>query len=190
VALALLTAVAACVDATSYLRFHVFPANMTGNTVLLAVGVGAGNSGLDPLRSATALGGFVAGAVAGGVTRAACGSEVRFRATAWMTESAVLAAAAALWASGWTAGARAFPVIALLSATMGLQSATVTQLGLGVSTTYLTGTWTAVSSFVGRRTRERACEESDQHRLRRQVGVLSCYFLAAVAASVVMKWAS
>jgi uncharacterized membrane protein YoaK (UPF0700 family) len=178
------------VDATSYLRFHVFPANMTGNTVLLAIGVGTGDSGLDPLRSATALGGFVAGAVAGGLTRAASGSPARFRAVAWSTELAVLAAAAGLWASGWTTGRRAFPVIACLSAAMGLQSATVAQLDFGVSTTYLTGTWTAVSSFVGRRARDRAAEEADRNRVRRQVGVLVCYFVAAVVASAVLKWAA
>jgi uncharacterized membrane protein YoaK (UPF0700 family) len=184
-----LTAVAACVDATSYLRFHVFPANMTGNTVLLAIGVAGGN-GLNPLRSATALGGFVAGAVAGGIALAACVSRARFLAMAWGFELCLLGSAAGLWASGWTAGAQAFAVVALLSGTMGLQSATVAQLGLGVSTTYLTGTWTAVSSFVGRRLTGHRRQDAEHHRFRRQVAVLVCYFAAAVAAGAVMRWAS
>jgi uncharacterized membrane protein YoaK (UPF0700 family) len=52
-------------DATSYVGLgKVFTANMTGNTVLLAVALARG-SGADAARSAMALGGFCIGAAAG-----------------------------------------------------------------------------------------------------------------------------
>jgi hypothetical protein len=52
-------------DAASYLGLgHTFPANMTGNTVLLAVAAARG-SGTDALQSATALAGFAAGVAVG-----------------------------------------------------------------------------------------------------------------------------
>jgi uncharacterized membrane protein YoaK (UPF0700 family) len=182
-----LTAVAACADAVGYLRFHVFPANMTGNTVLLAVGLGAGPSA-HLQRSATALGTFVLAAVTAGVLRSLCSSTRLFLSVALSVEGAVLATAASLFLSGATAGGGAVAVVALLSAAMGLQSASVTELGLGVSTTYLTGTWTAVSSFAGRRARSRTSDDGGD-RFRRQVAVLACYFAAAAAAGAVTRLA-
>src|SRR6202165_2043580 len=38
----LLTWTAGCLDAISYIRFTVFPANITGNTVLIGIGIGTG----------------------------------------------------------------------------------------------------------------------------------------------------
>jgi uncharacterized membrane protein YoaK (UPF0700 family) len=175
--------VAACVDAVSYLRLGVFPANMTGNTVLLAIGIGAGSgSGADAAHAATALGGFVTGATLGGLARAECGSLRSFLLIGWGAEIAALGCAVGLALAG--AGS-AFLMIGLLSGAMGAQSATVAQLDLGVSTTYLTGTWTAVSSFVGRRARRARMGESTPSPVGRQVGVLICYFASAIVAGAV-----
>ncbi len=61
----LLTAAAACVDAISYLGLgRVFTANMTGNTVLLALAAVQGEA-RSTVRSVAALLGFAAGAAAG-----------------------------------------------------------------------------------------------------------------------------
>jgi uncharacterized membrane protein YoaK (UPF0700 family) len=179
--LLVLTAVAAATDAVSYLGLgNVFPANMTGNTVLLAIGLVAGTPA-DAARSAVALGGFVVGAAVAG----SLGGAKRWdRATkAWLAVDAALLLAAAIW---WTqlglhplGGAR-YGLIGLVSGAMGVQSAVVSRLDVGVSTTYITGTWTAVSTWVGRHVRgERAPEEVTHHV---QLGVLVCYFGAALLA--------
>src|ERR1700728_323522 len=65
-ALLTLTFVTVLVDAVSYLRLgHVFVANMTGNIVFLGFSVDR-HSGLSPVASIIAIGGFLAGALAGG----------------------------------------------------------------------------------------------------------------------------
>lgn len=180
--LLVLTAVAAATDAVSYLGLgNVFPANMTGNTVLLAIGLVAGTPA-DAARSAAALGGFVVGAAVAG----SLGGAKRWdRATkAWLTVDLALLVAAAVW---WAqlglhplGGAR-YALIGLVSGAMGVQSAVVSRLDVGVSTTYITGTWTSVSTWAGRLVRgERAHGEAAQHHV--QLGVLVCYFGAALVA--------
>src|SRR5689334_11346849 len=65
-AIAALTCTAACTDAVSYLGLgHVFPANMTGNTVLLGLGA-ATRDWTAVAGSAVALGAYVLAAVAFG----------------------------------------------------------------------------------------------------------------------------
>jgi uncharacterized membrane protein YoaK (UPF0700 family) len=176
-----LTAVAAATDAVSYLGLgNVFPANMTGNTVLLAIGLVAGTPA-DAARSAVALGGFVVGAAFAG----SLGGAKRWdRATRrWLAVDAGLLIAAAIW---WVqlglhplGGAR-YGLIGLVSGAMGVQSAVVSRLDVGVSTTYITGTWTSVSTWAGRLVRgERPRGEATR---RVQLGVLVCYFGAALVA--------
>jgi uncharacterized membrane protein YoaK (UPF0700 family) len=176
-----LTALAAATDAVSYLGLSkVFPANMTGNTVLLAIGLVAGTPA-DAARSAAALGGFVLGAaVAGSLS----GAKRWDHATqAWLAvESALLLAAAIWWAQLGLhpVGAARYGLIGLVSGAMGIQSATVSHLDVGVSTTYITGTWTAVSGWAGRLVR--GARISGEASRRIQVGVLVCYFGAALLA--------
>ena len=143
-----LTAVAASTDAVSYLGLgNVFPANMTGNTVLLGIGLATGSFARAG-RSAVALAAFVAGAAGAGVL----GRSVGWRSLVTrglLAETALLAAAC-----GWdlaVADAPRHALIALASLAMGLQSGIVLRLGVGVSTTYITGTWTAVSGWFADR---------------------------------------
>jgi uncharacterized membrane protein YoaK (UPF0700 family) len=176
-----LTAVAAATDAVSYLGLgNVFPANMTGNTVLLAIGLVAGTPG-DAARSAVALGGFVVGAALAG---SLAGTKRWDRATkGWLAvESALLVAAAIWWArlGLHPLGGARYGLIGLVSGAMGIQSAVVSQLDVGVSTTYITGTWTAVSAWAGRRVRGVRAPGTASHRI--QLGVLVCYFGAALLA--------
>lgn len=181
--LIVLTCVAAATDAVSYLGLgNVFPANMTGNTVLLAIGLAAGTGG-DAARSAAALGGFVVGAaVAGSMS----GSKRWDRASAtWLVADLALLVVAAIWwvqLGAHPLGAARFGLIGLVSTAMGVQSAVVSRLDVGVSTTYITGTWTAVSSWAGRLVRGDRHRDKSSHRV--QVGVLVCYFGAALVAGL------
>lgn len=185
--LLVLTGAAASADALSYLGLgQVFPANMTGNTVLLAVDVTARDySGA--VRSAVALGGFLVGA---GVTALAGRDRMdagRLRGLL-AGELALLVAVAAGWLAAGTqpGGAGRLVLIGLLSLGMGVQSGTVTALDVGVSTTFITGTWTAVSVWLAARLAGRpdapdpAAEPVDTGQ-RARVGVVLCYLGVALA---------
>jgi uncharacterized membrane protein YoaK (UPF0700 family) len=178
-----LTIAAASTDAVSYLGLgHVFPANMTGNTVLLGVGV-ASHDYPSAARSAVALGAFLLGA--GIVGAGPPKLDVR-----WVLrgEFLLIALAAAWWSVvGTPTGGDRYGLIALVAGAMGVQSAAVARLRVsGVTTTYITGTWTAVSTWVGAHLRRAADappadrSSSSQHAL--QVMVLACYVCAALGA--------
>lgn len=145
--LLVLTVVTGVVDAVSILRMdRVFVANMTGNVVFVGFGL-AGARGFSVLASCTALAGFGAGAYAGG----------RFPAS-WRPDRSRL-----LWSASLVKLSLALPVtvvavvqgihrdrpvtyalIALLAGSMGVQNASVRQLGVpdlatNVVTTAITG---------------------------------------------------
>src|SRR3989442_12478973 len=85
-ALLALTGVTGLVDAVSFLgRGHVFPANMPGNVVFLALAV-AGTPGLSMARSSTSLVAFLVGAALGGRLGVAMGAASRRR---WLLTAAV-----------------------------------------------------------------------------------------------------
>ncbi|HET6876209.1 MAG TPA: YoaK family protein [Jatrophihabitans sp.] len=181
-----LTAVAAGTDAISYLGFgSVFPANMTGNTVLLGIGLASGDYG-GAARSLVALGAFVLGAMAVGL--ALVGRPWRSMiAAASGVELVLLAATCGWWlAAGNGSSDAVYGMIALVSTAMGVQSATVSGLDVGVSTTYITGTWTSVSTWAASlvrpaaRTSPSASGATDRHA--RRAAVLVTYFCAALAA--------
>lgn len=143
-------------DAVSYLALgHVFTANMTGNTVLLAMALGNAEFAR-ALRSLLAVLGFALGVAAGaGLLRGqAIGWSVRVNRLL-LIEAVVLGAAALVLA--W-AGETPLPIawvhalIVSLGAVMGLQSAAVRQVHLaGVHTTFITGTLTEwVAGLVAR----------------------------------------
>jgi uncharacterized membrane protein YoaK (UPF0700 family) len=139
-----LAVAAGCVDAISFVGFRgVFTANMTGNTVLLGIGIGsrAGylptSLGIAPPLIAIAA--FVIGAF---LTVPVMGTEFSGRRAA-----GVVAAEAVLIAISGVAFAfsdRDFIIplcIGLVSCAMGAQSVAATKARLaGVSTTYVTGT--------------------------------------------------
>ena len=147
--LVLLSAAAGCVDAIAFIHVGVFPANMTGNSVVLATNLLHPASGA-AILSALALLGFCAGA-------AASARMVRSAEHAWShrTNIALLGAAALVLGAAAAipfTGDRYMALIILATASaMGIQSAAVQQLGIaGVATVFMTGTLTtAVSRFVG-----------------------------------------
>jgi uncharacterized membrane protein YoaK (UPF0700 family) len=144
-----LTAAAGWTDALGYAALgHVFTANMTGNLVLLGLAIGQVEATAVE-RSAVALVGFAAGALAGAlVTREAPRGRWPRRVTAALAaEAALLLAFAALWLAGAGAGPGRGPdgLVALSALGMGIQSAAVRRLAVeGVTTTFVTGTITAL----------------------------------------------
>ncbi|GAA2139189.1 YoaK family protein [Actinomadura napierensis] len=181
-----LAVVAAAVDVVSYLGLgHVFTANMTGNTALLGIGIATGKTAA-ALRSACALGAFVAGAVAGGLFP----SGRRLLASCLALELLPLAA----WYLWWEAhggpahGAPRYGYIALAGVAMGLQGAAVTRLGVsGVTTVFITGT--IMSFTVGLSTRLHGDRLPNQSRLGHvlQALVIVFFLLGALAAAFVFK---
>lgn len=133
------------IDAVGYLGFdRVFSGNMTGNVVLLGMGL-AGADGLPILRPALALLGFLVGAVLGGRL---LGATPKNAWTARSTKLFVLVALGLLGSSVLAAvpGAPSHPVLGastttLLAVSMGMQAAGARRLAVtDVTTVVVTST--------------------------------------------------
>jgi uncharacterized membrane protein YoaK (UPF0700 family) len=149
------------VDVTIFARLgNVFASVMTGNIVVFGLSLARGSLSLG-LHTGAAVCGYVAGVAVGtrfGSYRAREGGRVAAanwpRRVTWLllAELALLAGFVAGWEATGShpAGAAQIVMLVLAACAMGIQSAAVVQLDLGsVSTTYLTGTLTAlVSSLV------------------------------------------
>ncbi len=132
------------VDAWSYLGLgQIFTANMTGNTVFLAIALGQGNA-LTAARSVVAIVGFALGAfVAGGRLEPAVDGNPWPRVVTrvlWI-ELVLVMLVSSIW--GWVAGRPSGPEVYLLigvsALAMGMQSAVGRRLAVpGVSTNVLT----------------------------------------------------
>ncbi len=122
--------VAGYVDAIGYTTLgSVFAANMTGNTVLLAIAAGQGEF-TRAMGYATTLAAFLAGAILAALLGRATG-----RPTAALVAAAALILAAAL------ATLPAPASLALLAVAMGLQGAAITRFGAaGMQTVVVTAT--------------------------------------------------
>jgi uncharacterized membrane protein YoaK (UPF0700 family) len=178
-----LTMVAAAADAISYLGLgEVFPANMTGNTVLMGIGLASGDYS-KAAGSAVALGGFVFGAALSGVGGRGAARRLREKLGA---EAVVLLAVGVLWAASGPhpEGGDRYALVAALGTAMGLQSGTVLGLGVGVSTTFITGTWTRISASIAELLRPGRPVQAavTEPKPRRQIIVVVCYFAAAFLA--------
>ena len=144
-------------DAIGFLGLGgVFTSVMTGNLVLVGLGTGDRNGGL-VLRSGLALVGYIVGV--------AVGSRVAWRiggsAVVWPRRVTLLLVFELVVLLGFTigwelsgagpAGASQGLLIVVASLAMGVQSAGIRELGVpGLSTTYLTGTLTAMVSDLAR----------------------------------------
>lgn len=138
-------------DAVSFLAFgRVFTANMTGNTVVLAVSLADGLNA-HALRAAVALGGYCIGTFAGALLIRSHGHWPAAARTPLALELLALAAMLALWAGVGVRSVR-YELLVLGGAVMGLQSAAALASGVsGVNTTYMTGTLTnALARLAGR----------------------------------------
>ena len=182
------------VDALSYLGLNrVLTANMTGNTVLLAIGL-AQLDAHAALRSSVALAGFLAGAAVGAWIVERDRSEdtwPRVVTLALAVEAAILCAFAAGWQSVGEAPA-ALPLamlIALSAIAMGIQSAAVRRLEVsGIATTYITGTLTQLVARFMRPTLQNSSPRSRHGMLLGAVWVV--YFGGAVVAAIDLRLSS
>jgi uncharacterized membrane protein YoaK (UPF0700 family) len=146
--LLMLSTAAGCVDAIAFINAGVFPANMTGNTVVLATSLLLDGSAA--LLSGLALVAFCCGAAAGAWMVHSPDKGWSPRVTAAVFAGAALVLAASLCIA-FLGTQLVIPVILATSIAMGIQSAAVQQLGVaGVATVFMTGTLTtAVTRAIG-----------------------------------------
>lgn len=198
VLLMLLAVAAGSADAWSYFGIgHSFVANMTGNTVLIGVGIVRENG--DWHHPLISLCGYAAGAVAGALlTRRVRPETIWPRAVSWtlLLEAALISVAEAGRALINHAGHFADPnlLLAAVAFAVGMQSGAMLQMKIpGVATTYITGTWTNLMSGVARllshseksaRVGVRTLEE----RVLLQAGILSSYLLAAIMTGLLLRY--
>jgi uncharacterized membrane protein YoaK (UPF0700 family) len=144
-----LTVVSGLIDAVSYLGLgHVFTANMTGNVVVLGFAA-AGAPGFSVPHTATSLGCFLLGAVAGGrvAVRFGGGSRRTWARVTLAAEAVLVGASAVVAFTTPDATATVYTLIALTAFAMGLRNATVRKLGVSdLTTTVLTMTLTGLAS--------------------------------------------
>ncbi len=184
--LVLLTLTTGAVDASCFLHLgNVFSSVITGNLVLLGVAAATQSASL-AIHSGVALAGYSAGVLIGApiATRRARGGETwpLSVSVTLVAEFCVLAAFSVGWElTGGRPGSTAqVLLIAALAVAMGIQSAAVRQLG-GMSTTYLTGTLTAVVTELVTRDRGPG--------FARSVGVLAAIVSGAVIGGLVAEHA-
>jgi len=184
--LVLLTLTTGAVDASCFLHLgNVFSSVITGNLVLLGVAAATQSASL-AIRSGVALAGYSAGVLIGApiATRRARGGETwpLSVSVTLVAEFCVLAAFSVGWElTGGRPGSTAqVLLIAALAVAMGIQSAAVRQLG-GMSTTYLTGTLTAVVTELVTRDRGPG--------FARSVGVLAAIVSGAAVGGLVAEHA-
>ncbi len=193
--LAALSFAAGYIDAISYLGLdRVFTANMTGNSVLLAIAL-AQLDGEAAARSSTALVGFLGGAIigAGIVERDRMETVWPPAVTLALTiECGILVAFAAGWhlTNVASAAVTTTALIVLSSLAMGVQSAAIRRRGVsGIATTYITGTLTYLMAQLMRpRSKDRVAAPSPRPVLLSAVCILYCG--GAAAAAVSLRWNS
>ncbi|HEY4387844.1 MAG TPA: YoaK family protein [Ktedonobacteraceae bacterium] len=195
----LLTWTAGCLDAISFMRFRAFPANMTGNTVLIGISIGTAQM-QSLLYSGTALlvyslGVFIASIIIKG-KRQQHPSTNPFSITMGIETFIILSIVLFQFFPQ-----QFFPhtqnysllVIALSALAMGMQSAIARRFDVaGIATTYITGTITTIVMSAARQSyarlvpdeREIAPVAQDQHHLAIQGIAWLVYVIAAAFAAV------
>ena len=180
--LVLLTLTTGAVDASCFLHLgNVFSSVITGNLILLGVAGATASSSL-AIHSGTALAGYSVGVLIGApiaTRRVNSGETWPLSVTVTLSaEFCVLAGFSVGWElTGGSPGSTAeLLLIAALAVAMGIQSAAVRELG-GMSTTYLTGTLTAVITELATRDRKPG--------LARSTGVIAAIVSGAVAGGLV-----
>jgi uncharacterized membrane protein YoaK (UPF0700 family) len=195
-----LAATSGYVDAVSYLGLGgVFTSNMTGNTVLLGLALARADR-LAAARSALAVAGFLAGAAGGALVVGPDRHVVWPRvvtalfAIELVTLGALVAGGFIVCRGGCAGSERPglYALIVFAALAMGLQSIAVRALDVsGVTTTYITGTYTSLTVGLAKRLR-RASLPPPEGRVPRpaphgqglQAAVVAVYVLAAVAGGV------
>jgi uncharacterized membrane protein YoaK (UPF0700 family) len=148
--LVVLTFAAGSVDAVVFLRLDVFTAVMTGNLVLLGLAIGQA-AFRNALRSLVALAAYAGGVLAAARLVGATPHDSIWPAHVTRALAIELGLHVAFLA-GWVLtdtrpdGVAAASLIAVSGVAMGIQAATARTLAPSMSTTYVTGTLTALLS--------------------------------------------
>jgi uncharacterized membrane protein YoaK (UPF0700 family) len=209
-----LTAIAGSIDAIGYIvLFHVFTANMTGNTVALAIGL-VESDWATAARRGFAIPMFLVGLLFSRfIVHVADRRKWRHAATALFgTEAALLAGfgllGLLLFPGGHietSAGAIFYLMVALPSLAMGVQNASLSHFGpLGVRTTHVTGNLATLADQIalfliwffstGRQTGAGRAQSraGDQQSLQETIflaGVWLSYFIgAAIGVAILFQW--
>jgi len=187
VTLLLLTCTAGVVDGTSYLQLgQVFPANMTGNTVFLALRVAGAHSG-PVLGNIIALVGFCVGAALGTITHQEKHSFVLHKVTRTLVvEFGLLCIAAVLWQ--FPGDTYVLPLVGVLSVAMGLQAAVAGRIAIsGVSSVALTNTLVRAMTLLVRPTGNGHGNDSAPQGVLYLAAVWVAYFFGALAAALLIR---
>ena len=191
--LLLLTWIAGTLDGLSYLRSHVFTANMTGNLVLLGIRV-VQRDMANAARLLIALVAFAVGCILAALLiskreeQSAC-----LLTTGFATELIFLLVFAALFYLNQ--GSESFrdhcTLISVAAIALAVQSVTVRRLKVsGVVTTFITGTIT--TSMVGlvrivlRQPAPPHSEEREETHVALLLGMLAVYFVAVITATLLI----
>jgi uncharacterized membrane protein YoaK (UPF0700 family) len=178
-------------DALSYVRAHVFTANMTGNLVLIGIRLVQGDFS-DALRSLFALGSFAAGCIlAGFLLLRREETQPSSMSTGFAAELFLLAVYAGLFRVKQSAGAHMIPaaLIFTAAAALAIQSVTVRRLRVsGVVTTFITGTISTsmvglVRIIRGDERRAEASKDAEEKHVGLLLGMLSVYLIAVMFAA-------
>ncbi len=186
--LVILAAASGSADAWSFFGLgHAFVANMTGNTVL--AGISAFRTVFDLAHPLVALAGYVVGTAAGTLlNRRVRTGAIWAKSVSWtlFLESLLLALAESVWLiAHHQPGPRLqLALLAWIAMAIGLQSGSMLQLRVpGVVTTYITGTWTVLTSgvtmLISRQPRALRDKTKLEESFEVQGGVLAVYFFAA-----------
>ena len=137
------------IDAFSLLGFGVFASVMTGNTIILGLGIARGEPLSSALRSAVAIVAYMGGVAIGTSITDSTPDRKLKTSTFWATNAFVLEflallalAVGGVFVGGASSSNLVFGLIALAAISMGMQSAGFNALGIsGISTTRITGTY-------------------------------------------------
>lgn len=207
--LVVISSAAGSVDAMVYLGVRqIFPANMTGNTVLLGIALGRGDLSTF-VGAGIALAGFFFGAAAGAAVVERGREDVVWPSVvtaALALECAFLVAFAVGWnLVGEPDGGATYLLVAPVAVAMGVQGAAVRRLGVpGISATFVTGTLASLATRMSDRLRlalaqtsgpagqaagRPARERSSTRGLVEPAAVLLAYGVGATAGSVTeLRW--
>jgi uncharacterized membrane protein YoaK (UPF0700 family) len=182
----MLALAAGVTDAFSFLRLgQVFTSAMTGNTALLGMAIGQGRVAAAS-RSLIALGGFVAGALAGGLgLDRGRGTRARMWPRLLLAEAVLLFGFFGFWAAG--PGHAPDPFIVIAAIAMGLQSVAARDMNIpGIMTTFFTGTLTALIINLTGSPDRRVPSATARIDTARQVTAFLWYLLGAAAAAALV----
>ncbi|OUZ09793.1 hypothetical protein BHE97_09645 [Aeromicrobium sp. PE09-221] len=175
------------VDAVCYLGLdRVFTANMTGNVVILGMGL-AGADGLSVAGPLLALAGFMTGAAVGGRILRSSAATWTSRTTAALCFVALVVASVAIGSATIAAfdapnRSLALSVTALLGSAMGLQAATARSLAVpDVTTVAVTATVIHLSSDV-------TSGVAEQGASARRVLAIGLLLAGAAVGALLLHW--